>query len=43
VVREVEMKYQAAAQAVKRFEQMMADNPERERFVLKLRNQMSTI
>ena len=43
VVRQVGMKYQAAAQAVKRFGQTLADDPERKRFVSKLRNELSTI
>jgi REP element-mobilizing transposase RayT len=38
VVQEVKMKYQAAAQAVKRFSQALADHPERQRFVSKLRH-----
>ncbi len=36
VVRSVGLKYQAAAQAVKRFAQTLADDPERKRFVAKL-------
>jgi REP element-mobilizing transposase RayT len=43
VVGEVGLKYQAAAQAVKRFGQVLADDPERKRFVSKLRKEMSTI
>ncbi len=41
VVRELGMKYQAAAQAVKRFGEGLADEPERKRFVSKLRNELS--
>ena len=43
VVRQVEMKYQAAAQAVKRFGQALADDPDRRQFVSKLKKLMSTI
>jgi len=43
VVRQVGLKYQAAAQAVKRFAQSLADNPERKRFVAKLSQDLSTI
>ena len=43
VVRQVGMKYQAAAQAVKRFGQALADGPERKRFISKLRDELSTI
>jgi hypothetical protein len=43
VVRQVGLKYQAAAQAVKRFAQTLADDPERKRFVSRLRRQLSTI
>ena len=43
VVREVGMKYQAAAQGVKRFARALAEDPERKRFVAKLRNLLSTL
>jgi hypothetical protein len=43
VVRRLGLKYQAAAQAVKRFAQRLADDPERQRFVAKLRREMSTM
>jgi hypothetical protein len=43
VVRPVGLKYQAAAQAVKRFAQALADDPERQRFVAKLRRALSTV
>ena len=43
VARHVGLKYQATAQAVKRFARTLADDPERKRFVAKLRNQLSTI
>ena len=43
VVREVGVKYQAAAQAVKRFGQALPDHPERKRFVVALRGNMSTV
>jgi hypothetical protein len=43
VVRHVGLKYQAAAQAVKRFGQTLADDPERKRFVAKLMSELSTI
>jgi len=36
VVRQVGMKYQAAAQGVKRFGQGLSADPDRKRFVLKL-------
>ena len=36
-------KYQAAAQAVKRFGQALADDPERQRFLADLKRQMSTV
>lgn len=42
VVRQLGMKYQTGAQAVKRFGQMLADEPERKRFLSKLRNGLST-
>jgi hypothetical protein len=42
-VRQVDMKYQAAAQGVKRFGQGMADDADRKRFVTKLSQQMSNI
>jgi hypothetical protein len=35
--------YHAAAQAVKRFAQPLADDPERERFVSNMKREMSTI
>lgn len=43
VVGQVGMKYQAAAQAVKRFAQTLAEDPEHKRFVAKLRSELSTI
>jgi putative transposase len=43
VVRQAGMKYQAAAQAVKRFGQEMAEDAERKRFVSKLKDEVSTI
>jgi hypothetical protein len=43
VVRQVGIKYQAAAQAVRRFAQALADDPERKRFVVRLRSRLSTI
>jgi hypothetical protein len=43
VAPQVGMKYQAAAQGVKRFGEGMADDPERRRFVSKLKHEMSTI
>jgi hypothetical protein len=43
VARQLGMKYQAAAQAVKRFGQRLADEPKQKRFVSKLRSTMSTI
>ncbi len=43
VARRVGMKYQAAAQGVKRFGQMLADDPERTHFVSKLQCKISTI
>jgi len=43
VVRPVGMKYQAAAQAVKRFGQALVHDAERTRFVSKLKRLMSTI
>ena len=43
VVRQVGMKYQAAAQGVKRFAGMLADDPDRKRFVSKLIHELSTI
>jgi hypothetical protein len=42
VVREAGLKYQAAAQAVKRFGQALPDDPERKRFVAALQRDMST-
>jgi len=42
VVREVGVKYQAAAQGVKRFGVLLATDPERQRFVAKLQKQLST-
>lgn len=43
VVRRVGMKYQAAAQAVKRFAQALTGHSERKRFVARLRGELSTI
>ena len=43
VVRQVGLKYQAAAQAVKRYGQALANNPARKRFVAKLRTALSSI
>ena len=43
VVQEMGIRYQAAAQAVKRFGQALADDPKRKRFVAALRRQMSTM
>jgi hypothetical protein len=43
VVAEMGIKYQAAAQAVKRFGQALPDDPERQRFVTALRSELSTI
>lgn len=43
VVRAVAIKYQAAAQGVKRFAETLADDPERKRFVSKLRRELSSI
>jgi hypothetical protein len=43
VVRQVGMRYQAAAQGVKRFGLALADDPDRKRFVSKLKRQMSMI
>jgi hypothetical protein len=37
------LKYQAAAQAVKRFGEALADDPQRQRFLAHLKRQMSTI
>jgi hypothetical protein len=37
------MKYQAAAQGVKRFGEQMAEDAERKRFVSKLKHEISTI
>jgi hypothetical protein len=37
------LKYQAAAQAVKRFAHALADDTERERLVSKMTREMSTI
>ncbi len=42
VVRLVGMKYQAAAQAVKRFRQALGQDADRTRFVSKLKRLMST-
>ena len=42
VVRQAGMKYYAAAQAVRRFAQALADDPGRKKFVAKLRNAVST-
>jgi REP element-mobilizing transposase RayT len=43
VARRVGMKYQAAAQGLKRFGQALNKDPERSRFVSKLKHQLSTI
>ena len=43
VVREMGIRYQAAAQAAKRFGQALTDDPKRERFVAALQREMSTI
>ena len=43
VVRQVGMRYQAAAQGVKRFGEALAGNAERERFFSKLRREVSII
>jgi putative transposase len=43
VVREAGMKYQAGAQAVKRFGEALADDPERKRFVFELKSALSII
>lgn len=43
VVRAVGLKYQAGAQAVRRFARMLADDPARQRWVAKLRNEVSTV
>jgi hypothetical protein len=43
VVREAGMKYQAGAQGVKRFGVALADDPERKRFVSKLKRELSII
>ena len=43
VVPQVGMKYQAAAQAVKRYGQALVNDPARKRFVAKLRHALSTI
>ena len=43
VVRHVGLKYQAAAQAVKRYGQALVNNPARKRFVAKLGNALSMI
>ncbi len=37
------LKYQAAAQAMKRFGERLANDPERRRFVLQMQRQLSTI
>jgi endonuclease V-like protein UPF0215 family len=42
-VRSVGLQYQAAAQAVKRFAQTLANKPEPLRFVARLKSEMSTI
>jgi hypothetical protein len=41
VVREAGVNYQAGAQGVKRFGEALADDPERERFVSKLKRELS--
>jgi len=43
LVPQVGMKYQAAAQAVKRYGQALVNDPARKRFVAKLRHALSTI
>jgi hypothetical protein len=43
VVREMGIRYQTAAQAVKRFGQALGDDPKRERFVAALKRHMSTM
>ena len=43
VVPEAGLKYQAAAQAVKRFGQALPEDPKRKRFVAALQRDMSTI
>jgi hypothetical protein len=43
VVKKAGLKYQAAAQAVKRFGRVLEDDPARKRFVSTLREQMSII
>jgi|GEM_PF-2396753 len=43
VVQQVGIKYQAAAQAVKRFGQSLPDDPGRKKFVAKLRSAMSPL
>ena len=43
VVAEVGVKYQASAQAVKRFGQALLADPERKRFVAALQHNMSTL
>ena len=43
VVPEMGIRYQTAAQAVKRFGQALADDPKRERFVAALKRGMSTM
>ncbi len=37
------LRYQAAAPAMKRFGERLADDPERRRFVLQMQRQLSTI
>ena len=43
VAGQVGMKYQAAAQGVKRFAAALSEDAERKRFVSKLRHELSTI
>lgn len=43
VVRQTGMKYQAAAQAVKRWREALAEYPARKAFVAKLKQQISLI
>ena len=43
VARQVGLKYQAAAQAVKRYGQALVNDPARKHFVAKLRNALSII
>ena len=43
VVRQAGLKYQAAAQAVKRFRETLAEDADRRRFVSRLKRQMSIV